>query len=111
MPVPTQAAIDAAAAEEPAELAIHDGQENMVKVHVGRRVRIKAAPGETRTLEIAFTGDTPFVDESPDPHRRRNTATFFKTSKRGSFPFNCFLDGERLTAAGYAGQVDVGPED
>lgn len=111
MPEPTIEAIQAAFAEEPAELVIFPDKANKLTVHVGRRVRIRRAPGETRELKIAFTGAVPFIDESPDPNRRRSTGDEFRTTVRGkSFLFNCFLDGERITTPGYAGEIEVGPE-
>ena len=111
MPPPTQAAINTAQADAPAPLEIHETQKNRVVVHVGRRVRITAAPGETRTLTIAFTGELPFASDSATPHEQRSTAAPFPTSRRGTFRFDCFLNGVQVAGAGYAGELEVGPPD
>jgi hypothetical protein len=110
MPEPTQAAIAAAKAEPPAPLAIHEAKKNVLSVHVGRRVLITAAPGETRKLEIAFLNGLPFVESNANPGRRRSVSKPFATTVRGKFAFDCFLDGKKVDKAGYAGQIDVGPE-
>ena len=108
---PTQAAINAAQAESAAPLEIHETQINRVVVHVGRRVRITAAPNETRTLTVAFPGELPFASDSPTPHQQRSTAAPFPTSRRGTFRFDCFLNGDQVAGAGYAGEIEVGPPD
>ena len=107
---PTQAAINAAQAESAAPLEIHETQKNKVVVHIGRRVRISAAPGETRTLTIAFPGELPFASDA-NPHGQRSTAAPFPTSRRGTFRFDCFLNGDQVAGAGYAGEIEVGPPD
>ena len=111
MPPPTQAAINAAQAQPAEPLEIHDAQTNRISIHVGRKFRISAAPGETRTLTIAFTGELPFVEASGDPHHRRSTPEEFASSRRGTFRFDCFLNDKRVTTAGYAGELEVGPPD
>ena len=111
MPPPTQAAINAAQAAPPEPLEIHETQKNRVVVHVGRKVRITAAPSETRTLTIAFPGELPFASDSATPHEQRSTAAPFPTSRRGTFKFDCFLNGDQVIGAGYAGEIEVGPPD
>ena len=111
MPPPTQAAINAAESEPPEPLVIHETQTNRVVVHIGRKVRITTALGETRTLTIAFPGELPFAGNSPNPHEQRSTAAPFPTSRRGTFRFDCFLNGVQVAGAGYAGEIEVGPPD
>ncbi len=107
---PTQAAIDAASAEPPVPLEIHESQFNRIVIHPGRRFRIRTAPGETRALTIAFTGELPFVEASGDPQQRRSTAAPFPSSRTGIFPFDCFLNDVQVTVGGYAGEIEIVPQ-